>query len=154
MPESGGLVASVLLKFGPSRASPNPEPAVKQSLNYPLAKAFAAFILAIASLVLLASTLTVSASREAVQQPQTFQDKPGVQAPMKPIRPAAVVTVNFEELARAEKRRPSAAQSEAEALEIHPPLTIPEPDVPLSASEFAKPPLDVPRLDSGGALVG
>ena len=126
---------------------------MNQSIH-PLAKAFGALILAVASLGILAPALDVSASREARQQPQTVQDKPSAQAPMQPIRPAAVVTVNFEELARAEKRRPSALQSEAEPLEIHPPMTIPEPDVPLSSSELAKPPLDVPRLESGGDLIG
>lgn len=129
---------------------------MKQSLNYQLAKALGALILAIASLAVLAPALNVSASREASQQPQPFQDKQTVPAAMQPIRPVAVATVNVGELAQAEKKRgPSAIKSESEPLEIHAPMTIPEPDVPLSSYESTKPQVEIPQpADSGGALIG
>ena len=122
-----------------------------------LLKVSAATLLALGSLAMLAPALNVSANHEATsQQPLPLQDKPDSQAPLQPIRPVAVVTINFEDLARAEKRRsPSALKSEAESLEIHAPMTIPEPDVPLSSSESTKPPLDVPQpVEGGGALIG
>jgi hypothetical protein len=121
-----------------------------------LAKLAAAAILAIAGLAILSAALNVSANREPRQQPQPFQDKQSVPATIRPIRPAAVATVNFEELARAEKRRgPSALKSEPESVEIHPPMTVPEPDVPLSSAEATKPALEIPRpADAGGSLIG
>ena len=121
-----------------------------------LAKLAAAAILALAGLAILSPALNVSANREAPQQPQAIQDTQSIPAPIRPIRPVAVVTVNFEELARAEKRRgPSALKSEPESVEIHPPMTIPEPDAPLTSSEVTKPAIDVPRpADVGGSLIG
>ena len=122
-----------------------------------LLKVSAAVLLAVGALAILAPALNVSAHLEATsQQPQPFQDKQGVQAPMQRIRPVAVATANVEELARAEKKRgPSAIKSESEPVEIHAPMTIAEPDVPLSSSELTKPPLEVPQpADTGGSLIG
>ena len=120
-----------------------------------LLKVSMAVLLALGALAILAPALNVSASRDAAQPPQPFQDKQTVQAPMQRIRPVAVATVNVEELARAEKKRgPSTAKSESEPVEIHAPLTIPEPDVPFSSPELTKPGGIPQPADVGGSFIG
>ena len=118
-------------------------------------KVSAAVLLAVGSLALLAPALNVSASREARQPAQIIQDKPDAQAPTQRIHPVAIATVNFEELARAEKKRgTSAIKSESEAVEIHAPMTIPEPDVPSVRPELSKPPVENPQpAEVGGSLI-
>ena len=62
-----------------------------------LLKAVGALLLTVGSLALLVPVLTVSAKRDL---PGAQQD--GIVAPMKPIQPVSVATVNFKKLAEAE----------------------------------------------------
>lgn len=124
-----------------------------------LARVLGAIVLAVASLAMLAPALDVSARRESPtpqQQPEPApQKEKGILAPMRRVQPVSVAVVNFEELARAERKRAAAGvKQKEEHIEIHPPLTIPEPDEPSAVSEkstsTSQPAL---KSEAGGPLI-
>src|SRR5262249_23327343 len=92
------------------------------------------------SLLLLSVTFVLlwPAFRASAERPNPQDQKPsqqqGVTAPMQPIRPVSVAVVNFEKLARAEQKLAAApgVKKKPEFVEIHPPLTVPEPEEPVS----------------------
>src|SRR5207244_5070505 len=107
-----------------------------------LLKAVGALLLTVGSLALLVPVLTVSAKRDL---PGAQQD--GIVAPMRPIQPVSVATVNFKKLAEAEaNNKAMGIKEKTEPIAIDPPLSIPEPQEPGTKEAKAQ----APQAEGGG----
>src|SRR5215813_1841758 len=118
--------------------------------KFTLIKLTGAFVLAIASLAMLAPVFITSAERNKQRQ-KPAQDQQTINAPVERIKPVSVARMSLKKLAAAEQRGPMApADQTPPHVDIHAPLTVRELDEPVAQAPSAA---ASSSSDTGGPLI-